>query len=57
MQAAAYPAHSARAKGNLSKAAIVAAARTGDEAGMMQALALAKEAVHTYPVHIYTISF
>ena len=52
MQAAAYPAHSARAKGNLSKAAIVAAARIGDEAGMVQGLALARQAVHTYPAHI-----
>ncbi len=49
MQVATYPLHSARGKGSLSKAAIVAAARIGDELGLMHGLTLAREAVDLDP--------
>ena len=50
MQAATYPPNSARFKGNLSKAIIVAAARIGDEAGILRGLELAREAVELDPL-------
>ena len=49
MQAAAYAADSARFKGNLSKAVIVAAAHSRDETRMLQGLSLARDAVELDP--------
>jgi hypothetical protein len=49
MQAAAYPSESARFLATESKAAIVAASHVGDDVGMKQGLALAREAVQLDP--------